>query len=182
MGNLFYRKKKETLQDIPKSFWEITAKNIDGVEVNLSDYQSKKAILVVNVASACGLTNKQYKGMVSLHEQYADKGFEILAFPCNQFMGQEDKCDLDIKQFVTKKFGVKFPLFSKVEVNGTKCHPVFKYLRHNSALGKKLGVAQEIPWNFAKFLLNSEGKVVQLFAPDIRPEVMAKDIEALLAQ
>ena len=180
MGIFFYRRKKERMENIPTTFWEIKAKDIDGEEVKMDRFKGKKALIVVNVASACGLTNKQYRGLVTLHEKYTSKGFEILAFPCNQFFGQEDKCDKDIKQFVTTKFGVKFPLFAKIEVNGTRCHPVYKYLRCNSILNNKKSGAQEIPWNFAKFLLNEDGKVVQLYAPDIRPETIGSEIEKLL--
>lgn len=181
MGNLFYRRNKELLSDVPTNLWDLKAVNIDGEEVHLSTYKDKKALLFVNVASTCGLTYKQFKGMVTIHEKYADKGFEILAFPCNQFLEQEAKCEMDIKTFVTRKFGAKFPLFAKIDVNGSKCHPIFKYLRHNSVLkDPKKGLAREIPFNFAKFLVDSEGKVTHFYAPDIRPEIMGKDIEEML--
>ena len=181
MGALFFKKGKERLENVPVTFWECKATDINGKDMPMQIYKGSKAILIVNVASAWGLTNKQYKGLVALYEQFREKGLEILAFPCNQFMKQEDKCELDIKTYVTKKFGVKFPLFSKVEVNGADCHPLYKYLRRNSVLyDKKKSTMQDIPWNFAKFVIDQEGNVVKLYAPDVRPEELVRDIQQLL--
>jgi len=147
----------------------------------MSSYQGKKkAIIVVNVASSWGLTTKQYKGLNKLYEGYKDQGLEILGFPCNQFMGQENKCEADIKEFA-KAMKVKFPMFSKVSVNGAGAHPIYKYLRANCELydaSKK--TIQEIPWNFAKFLLDRDGKVIKLYNPDIPAESLETDIKPLL--
>ena len=180
MGAAFFKTGKEKLSDIPISIWTISVKDIDGNVVELSKYQENKALIIVNVASSCGLTLKQYKGLNSLYEQYQSKGLEILAFPCNQFMGQENKCEVDIKEFL-KAMKVKFPAFSKIDVNGKNAHPLFKFLRAKSRLyDSKKGTYQEIPWNFAKFLVNKEGVVVELFAPDVAPEDLIKKIEPLL--
>ena len=109
-------------------------------------------------------------------------GLEILGFPCNQFMGQESACDMDIKEVVTKRYGVTFPIFSKILVNGADCHELYKFLRTNSSLyDKATDTAKEIPWNFGKFLLDSEGKVVKFYSPDIKPSVLGPDVEKLLA-
>lgn len=181
MGALIFKKKKEKLEQIPTSLWDITVFDIDGHEMKLSEFKNHKALIIVNVASKCELTRSQYKGLVTLHEKYRDQGLEILAFPCNQFWGQENKCELDIKAFVTKKFNAKFKLFSKIEVNGPHCHPLYKYLRAESKLydnAKK--TYQEIPWNFTKFLVNNEGKVVNMYNPQVQPEKIGNDIEVLL--
>ena len=109
-------------------------------------------------------------------------GLEILAFPCNQFMGQESACGVDIKALVTKNYGVTFPLFSKILVNGPDCHELYKFLRTNSSLyDKQTDTAKEIPWNFGKFLLDRNGNVVNFYSPDIKPNVMGPEIEKLLA-
>lgn len=181
MGAIFHKKKKEKLDGIPKSIWDIEVKDIDGKLLTLKEFKNHKALLIVNVASSWGLTNKQYRGMVKLHQKYRDRGFEILAFPCNQFMGQESGCDLDIKKFVTEKFKAEFRLFSKIVVNGQDCHPLYKYLRAGSNLYDPVTKTfQEIPWNFAKFLVDSEGKVVKMFPPSDAPEIIETDLEKLL--
>lgn len=181
MGIFFHKKGKENITNVPKSLWDLKAIDIDGKEVELKQYKGKKVLVIVNVASACGLAPKQYRGLMSLYRRYRDNGLEILAFPCNQFQNQEPQCEANIKEFITKRFGANFSVFSKIEINGTDCHPVYKYLRMNSVLkDTKKDTAQEIPWNFAKFLLDSDGKVRKFYAPDIRPEIMAKDIEELM--
>ena len=125
MGAACFKKKKEKLDGIPKMLWEIAVKDIDGNTLKLEEFKKYKALLITNVASGCSLTNKQYRGLVKLHEKYRDRGLEILGFPCNQFNGQESGCDLDIKKFATEKFNVQFRLFSKIEVNGPDCHPLY---------------------------------------------------------
>lgn len=135
-------------------------KDIDGKEVNLADYQGK-VILVVNVASKCGLT-PQYKALEDLYEKYKDQGFVILGFPCNQFLSQEPGTEEDIKKFCNTKYHVTFPLFSKIEVNGDGASPLYKTLK-----SKKPG---EIAWNFEKFLINRKGDVANRFSPKVKPE------------
>ena len=181
MGTLAFKRKKEKLNVIPNSLWDIEVVDIDGKKMKLAEFRGHKALIIVNVASHCGLTNVQYKGLVKLHEKYKDRGLEILAFPCNQFMHQERGCELKIKNFVTKKFNATFKLFSKVQVNGPNCHPLFKYLRAGSILyDPEKKTFQEIPWNFAKFLVNSEGKVVKMYEPPVKPEVIERELESLL--
>ena len=181
MGIIFFKKKREKLDAIPDNLWDIEVVDIDGKKMKLEVFRGYKALIIVNVASSCGLTRTQYKGLVKLHEKYRDQGLEILAFPCNQFMWQEHRCELEIKTFVTKKFGASFKLFAKIQVNGPNCHPLFKYLRAGSILyDPKKKTFQEIPWNFAKFLVNSEGKVLKMYEPPVKPEVIEKELESLL--
>ena len=181
MGSIFFKSKKEKLDEIPKTLWELEVTDIDGNNMKLEEFKKYKALLITNVASSCGFTNKQYRGLVKLHEKYRDRGFEILAFPCNQFMGQEKGCEMDIKKFVTNKYNAQFRLFSKIDVNGPSCHPLYKYLRAGSDLYDPVNKTfQQIPWNFAKFLIDSEGKVVKMYAPDVNPESIEKDLEPLL--
>jgi len=183
MGIIFHKKSKETLHDIPKSFWELKAKNIDGEDVTFESLKGKKAFIVVNVASSCGLTTRNYKGLVELYEKYKDRGLEILAFPCNQFLGQEGKCELDIKNFAKNKFHVDFPLFEKINVNGPETHQVFRFLRANTELyDDKSKKIQAIPWNFTKFLVDADGNVIKFFGPPNKPAEMEKDIETLLSK
>lgn len=141
-----------------------TMKDIDGKEVALSTYQGK-VLFVVNVASKCGLTKAQYAGLEPLYKKYRAKGFEILAFPANNFLGQEPGTDGEIKAFCASK-GVSFRLFSKISVKGSDIHPFYKHLTSPETGGKFAG---DITWNFEKFLLDSEGKVVARFAPRVDP-------------
>ena len=147
----------------------------DGREVRLSDY-SAKAYLIVNTASECGFT-PQYKGLEQLWQTYQDKGLQVLGFPCNQFGGQEPGSDAQISQFCEMNYGVTFPLFSKVDVNGDDAHPLFVALKEAAPgiLGSKA-----IKWNFTKFLVTGEGQVVERYAPTTKPEDLVGDIEKLL--
>jgi glutathione peroxidase len=151
------------------------ANTIDGKEVSLSDYKGQ-ALLIVNVASRCGFT-PQYEGLENLYEKYKDKGFSVLGFPCNQFGSQEPGSAEDIKSFCTLNFGVKFPMFSKIEVNGANAHPLYKYLTSEKPgiLGTEL-----IKWNFTKFLVNRKGEPVKRYAPADKPENLEADIENTL--
>ncbi len=148
-------------------------KSIDGEEVDLNSYKGK-VVMIVNVASKCGLT-PQYKQLQELHEKYADKGLVILGFPCNQFLGQEPGSEEQIKTFCETKYGVKFPMFAKVDVNGDGACDLYKHLT-----GLKLPPVGDgaISWNFEKFLLNREGEPIARFSPRTKPDD-AKVIEAL---
>lgn len=140
--------------------------------------------MVVNVATNWGLTDKNYRQMVQLYEKYSSEGLEILAFPCNQFNNQEPGDEASIKRFASEKYGVKFPMFSKVEVNGTDAHPVFKFLRcHSKELyNEEAKTAGEVPWNFAKWLINSDGRVVSYHTPREDPLTLEPTIQAMLRQ
>ena len=148
---------------------------IDGASKKLSDFRGQ-VLLVVNVASKCGLT-PHYRGLQSLYEEKKGSGFAVLGFPCNQFGGQEPGSEADVKQFCTTNYGVTFPMFSKVEVNGSNAHPVFAFLRR-----AKAGLmGDRIKWNFTKFLVDREGNVVKRYASTTKPEKIEADIEKLLA-
>jgi glutathione peroxidase len=152
-------------------------KAIDGKEVNLADYQGK-VILFVNVASKCGLT-PQYKQLEALYEKYQDRGFVVLGFPCNQFGKQEPGTEKEISEFCTSKYGVKFPMFAKIEVNGPGRNGLYKVLIQQAP-----AEPTDISWNFEKFLVNRKGEVVKRFAPRTKPDApeVVSAIEAELAR
>ena len=147
----------------------------NGNEVALRDYAGK-VLLIVNTASKCGFT-PQYTGLESLQKTYKANGFSVLAFPCNQFGGQEPGTEQEIESFCDLNYQTSFPLFSKIEVNGASSHPLFTHLKSEApgVLGSK-----RIKWNFTKFLVNQQGQVVKRYAPSTKPEAIAEDIEALL--
>ena len=147
----------------------------NGEPKNLSDYQGE-VLLIVNTASKCGFT-PQYTGLESLHQTYGERGFSVLAFPCNQFGGQEPGSEEEIQSFCDLNYQTSFPLFSKIEVNGAGSHPLYAHLKEQApgVLGSK-----RIKWNFTKFLVNQHGEVVKRYAPSTKPEAIASDIEALL--
>ena len=155
---------------------DFSATSIDGREVDLADF-SGQVVLVVNTASQCGFT-PQYQGLQRLHDTYADRGFRVLGFPCDQFGGQEPGTEQEIASFCERNFGVSFPLFAKVEVNGAGAHPLFRWLR--SQKGGLLG--SRIKWNFTKFLVDHDGRVVRRYGPTTAPDRIAADIEAALGQ
>ena len=156
------------------SVYSFSAKTITGETQSLSEY-SGKVLLIANTASQCGFT-PQYSELQSLYEKYHDQGFEILAFPCNQFMHQEPGTDQDIQQFCQVNYGVTFPIFSKVDVRGIDAHPLFQYLTEQSP-----GIlSKQIKWNFTKFLINRQGEVVDRFAPNTAPTKFEEDIQKLL--
>jgi glutathione peroxidase len=139
-------------------------KTIDGEEKNLADYKGK-VVVIVNVASKCGLT-PQYDGLEALYKKYEKDGLVVIGVPCNQFGGQEPGSEKEIKEFCTSKYHVTFPMFSKVDVNGDKADPLYKYLtaqKSNNLTGK-------ITWNFEKFVIGKDGKVVGRFAPKTKPD------------
>lgn len=162
-----------------KSALAFEMKTLTGKPVKL-DYYKGKVVMMVNVASECGLT-PQYKQLQALHKKYADKGLAILGFPCNQFGRQEPGSAKDIEQFCTKNYGVEFDMFSKVDVNGDEACDLYKYL---TKLETKPKAAGKVSWNFEKFLLDREGKVVARFEPQTAPDdaQVVKLLEAALAQ
>ena len=156
------------------NFYQLAAKTIQKQDLSMETFAGK-VILIVNTASACGLT-PQYAGLESLYQKYKDKGLVILGFPCNQFGKQEPGDELSIANTCLKNYGVSFPMFAKIDVNGAYTHPIFAFLK--SKKGGFLGSA--IKWNFTKFLINKEGRVVERFAPTTQPEDLEKYILRLL--
>lgn len=155
--------------------YDLSVTNIVGAPQSLSDFRGK-VLLIVNTASKCGFT-PQYKGLQEIYEAYRERGFEVLGFPCNQFGHQEPAAEDEISQFCEINFGVSFPLFSKVDVNGNNAHPLYRHLKNEAPglLGSK-----SIKWNFTKFLVDADGRVVKRYAPTDKPQDLRKDIEALL--
>ncbi|WP_372625413.1 glutathione peroxidase [Arsukibacterium sp.] len=154
---------------------QFTVKNGQGQEVDLASYRGK-VLLIVNTASQCGFT-PQYQQLEALYQQYKDRNFEILAFPCNQFGGQEPGDNSDIQQFCQLNYGLSFPVMAKINVNGVKAAPLFEHLK-DSARG--LLKTRAIKWNFTKFLINKQGDVVKRFAPRTKPASIAQAVEDLL--
>lgn len=155
---------------------DFTATTISGTEQPLSEHLGS-VVLVVNTASKCGLT-PQYSGLQDLHERFGEQGLTVLGFPCDQFMHQEPGTEAEISEFCQVNYGVTFPMFAKVEVNGEGAHPLFQWL--TGAHGEDIP-AGEIEWNFGKFLLGPDGTVQHRYAPPVEPADLADDIEALLA-
>jgi glutathione peroxidase len=158
------------------SIHDINVKDINGKETSLGAYKGK-VLLIVNVASKCGLT-PQYKALEAVFEKYKDKGFEVLGFPCNQFMSQEPGTNEEIKQFCSSKYNVTFPLFDKIEVNGKQRHPLYSALA-----GQDSPYPGDIKWNFGKFLIGKDGKIIKRFEPKTTPDSpeVIQAIEAALA-
>jgi glutathione peroxidase len=156
------------------NFYQFSAISLQGKEIRMEEYRGK-VILVVNTASKCGLT-PQYEGLEKLYETYRERGLVILGFPCNQFGNQEPDSEKEISEGCLLNYGVTFPMFSKIEVNGENAHPIFRYLKNSlpGLLGK------DIKWNFAKFLIDRSGIPVKRFAPTTEPRKLTKDIEKLL--
>ncbi|MGZ4447337.1 MAG: glutathione peroxidase [Nocardioides sp.] len=154
---------------------DFSARAIDGQEVDLARFDGR-VLLVVNTASQCGFTG-QYSGLQELHDTFEDRGFSVLGFPCDQFGGQEPGDEEQIASFCERNFGVTFPLFAKVDVNGQHAHPLFRWLRKQK--GGLLG--DKIRWNFTKFLVDRDGRVIGRYAPTTAPEKIVGDIEKALA-
>lgn len=157
------------------SIYDFSATSIEGNPVELSNYK-EKVLLIVNTASQCGFT-PQYQGLQALYQKYSDRGLVVLGFPCNQFGQQEPGSTSEIQSFCETRFGVSFPLFEKVDVNGINAHPLFKYL--TKAVPGILGT-EGIKWNFTKFLVDRKGNVVKRYPSMTKPEDLEKEIEALL--
>jgi len=155
--------------------YDFSAKSLSGEEIALSKFRGK-VLLIVNTASKCGFT-PQYSGLEKLHETYSASGFEVLGFPCNQFGSQEPGNAEEIASFCSLTYNVTFPMFAKVDVNGAKAHPLFKFLKR--AKPGTLGF-EGVKWNFTKFLIDRNGAPVERYAPTTKPEELQKSIEALL--
>ena len=158
------------------SFYHFKAKSLQGKEISMKEYTGK-VVLVVNTASKCGFT-PQYEGLEKLYKEYKDKGLVILGFPCNQFANQEPGSAEEISKFCTLNYGVNFPMFMKIDVNGEKADPLYKYLK--VALPGTLG--NEIKWNFTKFLIDRKGVPFKRYGSIVKPEEITKDIQKLLAE
>ncbi|SNR95114.1 glutathione peroxidase [Belliella buryatensis] len=156
-------------------FYEFSAEDIKGQRIDMSQFEGK-TVLVVNTASKCGLT-PQFEGLEKLNQKYKDKGLVVLGFPCDQFGNQELGTDDQISEFCQVNYGVSFPMFSKVDVNGDQAHPIFKYLK-SKLKGGILG--SKVKWNFTKFLLDANGRPIKRFSPFTKPEALEKDIVKLL--
>jgi glutathione peroxidase len=157
------------------SIYDFSATTIDGEPQPLADFKGK-ALLVVNTASKCGFT-PQYAGLEKLYQKYQDKGLAVLGFPCDQFGHQEPGDENEIKNFCALTYDVSFPMFAKVEVNGSGAHPLFKYLKKEA---KGLLGTEAIKWNFTKFLIDKNGRVLRRYAPTDTPESIEKDLAAAL--
>lgn len=155
-------------------FYDLSAKRIDGVNVNMDQYKGK-VLLIVNTASKCGFT-PQLKELEELYNKYKEQGLEILGFPCNQFASQDPGSNKEISEFCLRNYGVSFTMFEKVDVNGENAHPIFKFLKDN----KKGLINSNIKWNFTKFLIDKEGNVVCRYAPLTKPSDISENIDELL--
>ena len=151
------------------------ARTIDGREASLAEHAGQ-VLLIVNVASKCGFT-PQYAGLEALYRRLGDRGFVVLGFPCDQFGHQEPGSEAEISQFCSLNYGVSFPMFAKVEVNGEATHPLFRHLKSEA---RGLLGTEAIKWNFTKFLVDQQGRVVTRYAPQDKPEDLEKDVVALL--
>ena len=158
-----------------ESVYDYKVKDINGKEVSMADFKDK-VLLIVNVASTCGFT-PQYKGLQRLYDKYNQQGLEVLGFPCNQFGKQEKGENADIKEFCESQFSVSFPMFAKVDINGTNAEPLFKYLSTNK---KGFMGTEAIKWNFSKFLVDREGNIVGRFGSLDDPNSLENDIKGLL--
>ena len=160
------------------ALYDIPIHTLQGTDARLGDYEGK-TLLVVNVASKCGLT-PQYEGLERLQKTYADRGFSVIGFPCNQFLGQEPGTAEEIEQFCSTTYGVTFPLMEKIDVNGDDRHPIYAELTEKEDAEGKAG---DITWNFEKFLLSPKGEIVARYRPQVEPEdpTVVGDIEAQLA-
>jgi len=155
--------------------YEFSVKDAKGQEVSLRQYEGK-VLLITNTASECGFTS-QYEGLQKIYSDFKSRGFEVLAFPCNQFGGQEPGSNEEIQNFCMTRFQVSFPVFSKIEVNGPGSSPLYQWLKKEAPgiLG-----TEGIKWNFTKFLISKDGRVLKRYAPQDKPEAIASDIEAAL--
>ncbi len=157
------------------NIYDICVQDSHGGEVKMSEFKNK-TLLIVNVASKCGLT-PQYVGLQKIFDEFKDRNFLVLGFPCNQFGGQEPGSNQEISEFCEINYSVTFPIFSKIKVNGPEAHPLFKLLKQD-----KPGIfrTQSIKWNFTKFLINNSGKIIERFSPRVEPKYIREEIERVL--
>jgi len=157
------------------NIYDICVQDSRGGEVKMSEFKNK-TLLIVNVASKCGLT-PQYVGLQKIFDEFKDRNFLVLGFPCNQFGGQEPGSNQEISEFCEVNYSVTFPIFSKIKVNGPEAHPLFKLLKQD-----KPGIfrTQSIKWNFTKFLINNSGKIIERFSPRVEPKYIREEIERVL--
>ncbi|KAM0949533.1 putative peroxidase [Dioscorea sansibarensis] len=174
-SSAFYSTSAPEMAQSASSVHDFTVKDARGNDVDLSIYKGK-VLLIVNVASQCGFTNTNYTELSQLYEKYKDSGFEILAFPCNQFGGQEPGTNEEILQFACTRYKAEYPIFDKVDVNGNNTAPIYKFLK--SSKGSIFG--DSIKWNFSKFLVDKDGNVIDRYAPTTSPLSIEKDIKKLL--
>ena len=158
-----------------QSVYDFSATNIRGEDKSLADYRGK-VMLIVNTASRCGFT-PQLKGLENLYQKYAGKGLVVLGFPCNQFLYQDPGSNSDIANFCQRNYGVSFPMHAKIDVNGRGTHPLYAFLKENARGAWR---SKRIKWNFTKFLVDQNGKVLKRYAPIVTPEQIEKDIAGLL--
>lgn len=158
-----------------QTVYDFTATDIRGEEHALDEFRGK-VLLIVNTASKCGFT-PQFEGLQSLYADLKDRGLEVLGFPCNQFRNQDPADDKAISEFCSLNYGVDFPMFAKIDVNGSNAHPLFEHLKSNA---KGLLGSEAVKWNFTKFLVNREGRVVRRYPPTTKPSAIRADIEKLL--
>lgn len=159
------------------TIYDFSAEKLEGGTQALSDYAGK-VVLIVNTASKCGFT-PQFEGLEKVYEKYKDQGFVVLGFPCNQFASQDPGSNTDIGEFCQRNYGVSFPMFAKIDVNGSEAHPLYKYLTKEA---KGLLGTEAVKWNFTKFLVGRDGNVIDRYATATKPEAMVKDIEKALAK
>jgi glutathione peroxidase len=159
------------------TIYDFSAEKLEGGTQTLSDYAGK-VVLIVNTASKCGFT-PQFEGLEKVYEKYKDQGFVVLGFPCNQFASQDPGSNTDIGEFCQRNYGVSFPMFAKIDVNGSDAHPLYKYLTKEA---KGLLGTEAVKWNFTKFLVGRDGNVIDRYATATKPEAMVKDIEKALAK
>lgn len=158
------------------TIYDFSAEKLEGGEQTLADYRDK-VVLIVNTASKCGFT-PQFEGLEKVFEKYNSQGFVVLGFPCNQFAHQDPGTNSEIGEFCQRNYGVSFPMFAKIDVNGKDAHPLYKYLTKEA---KGLLGSESVKWNFTKFLVGRDGNVIGRYAPTTKPEDMAKDIEKALS-
>ncbi len=157
------------------TIYDFSAEKLEGGEQSLADY-SGKVVLIVNTASKCGFT-PQFEGLEKVFEKYKEQGFIVLGFPCNQFAHQDPGSNSEIGEFCQRNYGVNFPMFAKIDVNGSDAHPLYKYLTKEA---KGLLGSEAVKWNFTKFLVGRDGNVLDRYAPTTKPEDISKDIEKAL--
>lgn len=158
-----------------QALYDIEVQDIKGQSRTLAEYKGK-VLLIVNTASKCGFT-PQFEGLQKLHQTLGGERFEVLGFPCNQFMSQDPGSNDEISQFCSLNYGVDFPMFAKIEVNGPETHPLYRFLKHEA---KGVMGSEKVKWNFTKFLVDANGRVVKRYPPTAKPEAIRKDIEQLL--